>query len=264
MPRSSRSHSTQLPADIMIASIPQVSLPLRLHATIGKVPPGPRRGKPGRSSPTHRSSIAPVPKVALARPGRTQPWPTSEACWSPASPRWAERPAGRWPLRTRRWSPLGGRTPCGMRKHLEHRSSSHSAALPSRRPVTARLVRSETCTPPRESVQATQESTVPAHRSRDRSGSAMSSSTASFVALWFGARRMPCACRARQNPTVRRSCHPIPGPTGSPVARSHDTVEARWLLIPTASTGPASGQGRGRHLEYGPGDLGRVELHETL
>ena len=40
--------------------------------------------------------------------------------------------------------------------------------------------------------------------------------------------------------TVRRSCHPSPGPTGSPVARSQTTVEARWLAMPTASTVPAS------------------------
>ncbi len=30
----------------------------------------------------------------------------------------------------------------------------------------------------------------------------------------------------------------MPGPTGSPVTRSQTTVDARWLLIPTASTLP--------------------------
>ena len=37
---------------------------------------------------------------------------------------------------------------------------------------------------------------------------------------------------------VRRSCQPIPGPTGSPVVRSHTTVDARWLAMPTDTTGP--------------------------
>jgi hypothetical protein len=33
----------------------------------------------------------------------------------------------------------------------------------------------------------------------------------------------------------------MPGPTGSPLARSHTIVDARWLVIPTASTdSPAS------------------------
>ena len=41
---------------------------------------------------------------------------------------------------------------------------------------------------------------------------------------------------------VRRSCQPRPGPTGSPVARSQTMVVARWLVMPTASTGPAGGQ----------------------
>src|SRR5579859_1062179 len=42
----------------------------------------------------------------------------------------------------------------------------------------------------------------------------------------------------RQVPAVRRSCQPSPGPTGSPVARSHTIVDARWLAMPSASTGP--------------------------
>ena len=61
-----------------------------------------------------------------------------------------------------------------------------------------------------------------------------------FVADALGATWMPSACSTRQSPTVRRSCQPMPGPTGSPVARSHTIVEARWLAMPTASTGPAS------------------------
>src|SRR2546423_15179271 len=39
-------------------------------------------------------------------------------------------------------------------------------------------------------------------------------------------------------PTVRRSCQPTPGPTGAPLRRSHRIVDARWLVMPTAATGP--------------------------
>ena len=34
----------------------------------------------GRVGPTQRSSIPPVPNVILVRPGRTHPWPISDAC----------------------------------------------------------------------------------------------------------------------------------------------------------------------------------------
>ena len=44
-----------------------------------------------------------------------------------------------------------------------------------------------------------------------------------LVADALGARRIPSACSTRHVPTVRRSCHPMPGPTGLPVARSQTT-----------------------------------------
>ena len=37
--------------------------------------------------------MPPVPNVALASPGRVQPWPTSDACWSPAMPQMGGAPA---------------------------------------------------------------------------------------------------------------------------------------------------------------------------
>ena len=49
MPRSSRSHSTLVPAESMTASTPQVVTPPRRQATIGKLPPSPWRSKRGRS-----------------------------------------------------------------------------------------------------------------------------------------------------------------------------------------------------------------------
>ena len=74
IPRSSRNHSTALPADSMTASVPQVAWPATRKATMGKVPASPRPATAGaRPDPVHWSSIPPVPKVALARPGRVQP-----------------------------------------------------------------------------------------------------------------------------------------------------------------------------------------------
>ncbi len=68
----------------------------------------------------------------------------------------------------------------------------------------------------------------------------------------------------------------MPGPTGSPVARSHTTVEARWLAMPTASTGPPSASaaratssaaaaiGRGVELDQpGNGDVGSSSRYWT-
>ena len=63
--------------------------------------------------------------------------------------------------------------------------------------------------------------------------------------------------------TCRRCAGPAsrcPGPTGSPVARSHTMVDARWLVMPTASTGPASAStGRASSRAVGGHD-GGVEL----
>ena len=51
----------------------------------------------------------------------------------------------------------------------------------------------------------------------------MSRSMASLVADSLGATRMPWSRSTRHVPTVRRSCQPIPGPTGSPgAAVPHD------------------------------------------
>ena len=50
----------------------------------------------------------------------------------------------------------------------------------------------------------------------------------------------PSACQARHSPTVRRSCQPKAGPTGSPVWRSQTIAVPRWLVTATASTPPTS------------------------
>ncbi len=114
--------------------------------------------------------------------------------------------------------------------------------------VTAALVASVTCSasapavPPPDSVHATQVSTVPKHSSprsaRARSGSTSSRMAITLVADALGASRIPSACSSRQVPTVRRSCQPMPGATGRPLARSHTMIEARWLAMPTAVDRP--------------------------
>ena len=56
------------------------------HATIGNVPcVAALRDAGAASSSSTTSSIPPVPNVILASPRRTQPCPTSDACWSPTS-----------------------------------------------------------------------------------------------------------------------------------------------------------------------------------
>jgi hypothetical protein len=130
------------------------------------------------------------------------------------------------------------------------RGSSHSMVPGSIKAVTAALVASVTCrtslpeAAPPDRIQATQVSTVPKQSSpavaRVRSASTASSMAMSLVAEALGASRTPSACRARHVPTVRRSCQPMPGARGVPVARSQTMVDARWLAMPTAATGPPS------------------------
>ncbi len=83
-PRSSRSHSTQAPAESTMPSTPQVTWPSRLATTTGKHPEENRFMSLGPAGPRTRSSIAPVPKVILT-PSRTHDWPKSDAGWSPTS-----------------------------------------------------------------------------------------------------------------------------------------------------------------------------------
>ena len=141
--------------------------------------------------------MPPVPNVILARPGRTQPWPTSDACWSPAMPAIGGAPASAVAVaddaRSSRRS--SGSTDGGMRSDVEHRARPSRCRRRACRPVTAALVQvGDVRRAPSDSVHAIHVSTVPKHRSRARSGSAVSSRHASFVADSFGATRMPSAC----------------------------------------------------------------------
>ena len=69
---------------------------------------------------------------------------------------------------------------------------------------------------------------------------AFSKSHLALVANWFGATRTPSGWSIKQSMTVRRSCQPSAGPTGSLVVASNMIVVARWLAMPTKSAGPAS------------------------
>ncbi len=119
-------------------------------------------------------------------------------------------------------------------------SADHENVSAVSRPVTAAFDGSVTWTSPRESTQATHESTVPKHKSRSRAPGMLLSNQAILVADWLGANARPWSDLAvMQSNTVRRSCQPSPGPIGVPLPRSHTSVEARWLVMPTAVTGPA-------------------------
>ena len=86
---------------------------------------------------------------------------------------------------------------------------------------------------------------------------------ASLVADSLGATRMPWSRSTRHVPTVRRSCQPMPGPTGSPGgAVPHD---GRGPLVGDADPRDraAGVEGGGRHLEHGRGHGGGVELDEA-
>ncbi len=230
---------------------------------MGNVPPSPRRSNAGRSAPRHMSSIPPVPNVALASPGRTHPCPISDACWSPAIPAIGGAPGSAVALPTMPVeSTMAGSTLVGTRS-TSSTWSSHPLPSPRTRPVTPTLDWSVTWSWPFESTHAIHVSTVPNRRSsRVRSGSAMSSRNASFVADWFGANRVPSAASTRHMPAVRRSCHPTPGPTGSPVFASQTIVDARWFAMPTASTGPPAASAALAASRAASAISRRVELDE--
>ena len=225
----------------MIASAPQTTSSPRDHATIGYVPWSPRRADDGPPGPRQTSSIPPVPNVILARPGVTQPCPTSDACWSPISAAIGGPPgiAVASPITPLVSTMLG--SSARSRPRLVSTRSLHVRPSRSSSPVIAAFDGSVTWTAPSVSDHVSQVSTVPKHRSRSAAPGVLARSQASFVADWFGASARSCSARAaRHSPTVRRSCQPSAGPIGSPVARSQTMVLARWLVIPTAVIGSPS------------------------
>lgn len=132
-----------------------------------------------------------------------------------------------------------------------NRSSSHGSQV--RVPMSSSWVRaalpaSMRCSPP--SCHSSQESTVPRHSSprvlRDRAGSWSSSSAAAFEAENMASNGSPVTERMRSvrsadrrlahSAAPRVSCQPRTGPSGSPVRRSHSSIDSRCVLNPTAAT----------------------------
>ena len=241
-PRSSRSHSTLVPAESITASTPQVVTPSRRQATIGKQPPSPCRSKRGRSSPRWRSSMPPVPKVILASPRCTPPWPMSDDCWSPTSDgdrRRAVERGGRAERRRssrRRWaaSARSMRSASSMRSSQSlpsPRCSAGDAGVGGVGDVQGALGE----VPGDPGVDGADAQVAGCGRGRPRRAGGRP---------WWPTRWGP---RRARRPGARGRCRscggpasPSAGPTGSPVARSHTMVDARWLAMPTASTGPPS------------------------
>src|SRR3546814_12660185 len=77
IPRSSRSHSTLVPAARITASAPHTIPPPARQATIAKHPPSPCCAKPGRRSPSLMPSTPPLPQPLFPCPGCPHPFPLS-------------------------------------------------------------------------------------------------------------------------------------------------------------------------------------------
>ena len=92
---------------------------------------------------------------------------------------------------------------------------------------------------------------------------ACSSSQANLVADSAGENRRPSACSSRQVPAVRRSCHPRPGPSGTPGAGVPG--DGRRPLGGDAEGLDRAGVGQGfaGDLDGGRGHGGGVELDQA-
>ena len=210
--------------------------------------------------------MPPVPKVTFVRPGCTQPWPTSEPCWSPmiAAIGGAPSRATASPTAPQESTIVGQRATGGMRSASSTRSDQSCARLVQQPGDAPRWCDPSRGAAPPDSVHASQVSTVPKHRSRLRSGSWVLSSAASLVADWLGARRMPCsAAMVRQSNTVRRSCQPMAG--ADRLAGLAIPQHRRGPLVgdPDGVDRPSGGPRRAGHLEHGGRQLGGVELDQA-
>ena len=142
---SVHNHSTFVPADNMIASIPQWIVrvsPSSEKATMGNVPNSVRFASVGPTKPVYMSSMPPVPKVIFVAPGVMHPCPTSDDCWSPmraasAMPSSGGQPSTRPTIS--RDATIVGRHSTGMPK-IAQTWGSQSTADTSTSPVTAAFV----------------------------------------------------------------------------------------------------------------------------
>ena len=197
----------------------------RARRRSGTCRPGPRVEARAALAPRTTSSMPPVPNVILASPGRTQPCPTSDACWSPSERRDRRRARQRRRVAddAARVDDRRAASRAGCRAASSVRASQADGAS---RDLQAgdrgvRRVGDVDRRRPTASTRSTcRRCRSTGHAPRPRSGS-WSSSHCSLVADWFGptrrpspaarGTRRPCAGPASRCPgrRVRRS----PGPT---------------------------------------------------
>ena len=212
--------------------------------------------------------MPPLPKVIFARPGRTQPCPISDACWSPSSAAIGGDP-GRAVAspHTPTESTTRGERRHGNAEGIAHGLSFQPEPSISRSPfvVADAFVWSLTWSAPCDSVQATQESMVPMHRSRPSRSGVFASSHAALVADWFGASAQSVLDLGHD--AVADGSQVLPAESrGRRVHRSHDPTSsrcARWLVMPTADDRFADGcDRRAGRVEQLRGHVRTIELDQ--
>ena len=229
----------------MIASAPHVRCPPRLQATIGNVPCSLRRADGGaRRAGAHVEHPAGTERDL----GQTGSHAALADEAAPAGRRRAP-PIGGAPGKRGRLAEDAGRVDDG-RQHL-HRDAQRGARLGRPRGCVARqqtgdgrvrrigdVHRAAGQHPRNPGVDGAEAQVAVAC-----AGSTLFEQPGDLGRRLVGRQRQTVLGFAvMQSNTVRRSCQPSPGPIGWPVLRSQTSVEARWLVIPTASTGPAAGQ----------------------
>ena len=198
----------------------------------------------------------------LGQPGRTQPWPTSDACWSPASAAMGGAPAsarGRAEHAGRvddpRAAPDAG---CAARRAPWRPSPSPSGRAS---PVTAGVGQvGDVQRRPRDSCHAIQVSTVPTHRSRRAIGVGRVEEVGGLGRRLVGGEPQPLAL---PDEAVADRAQVLPAEAGTDrLAGGPVPDDGRGPLVGDAHRGhgPALGQRRPGHARgrRRPGRAGRT------
>ena len=181
--------------------------------------------------------MPPVPKVIFAGPGRTQPWPTSDACWSPTSAAIGGAPGSAVAGPT---IPLVSTSVGSIRDGIRSASSApgcqpepsareergdrgvarvgHVVGALGERPRDPRVDGADAQVPRPIGVERVEDALDLGGRGVGREAEP------------GGAVGEAADDRTEVLPALRRA-------DGHSVARSHTTAEPRWLVIPTAATG---------------------------
>ena len=212
--RAGREHHRLDPPGLVTGALPRHDRE-RARRRRGGRSRGAGHPRTGRASPLSRRW--PSPARAACSPGRRATPAGRRRCRR--SPDHRAVPPPRPPLPTSpRWR-AGRSWGCAARRACV---SSQSVPSPASSPVMPALVASVTCSAPPESVHATQVSTVPKHRSRVRSGSAMSRS---MDRPWSPIRWAPPGCPGPAAPGTCRRCggpaSRCPAPRALRCGRSH-------------------------------------------